>query len=281
VTVLLHAIDGAILSAVWWVLLRPLLETPPLIRSNYRGAGVPTAGGIAIVLGVLTVAAASVVAFAAGWSDDAVAAVSRRLTVEAVIGFGLLGLLDDVLGRTSGGGFRTHLRAARRGHITTGMVKLVGGVLVAVVVAAGVEPLSAGWLLLDAAVVALAANLANLLDRAPARATKLGLVGFAVLVAVEGADHALVGPAMVVGGAAALAVPELREQVMLGDTGANVLGAALGLAAILVLGHSALVVVTIVLAAANLVSEWVSFSAVIDRTPPLRWVDRLGSRRAG
>ena len=40
------------------------------------------------------------------------------------------------------------------------------------------------------------------------------------------------------------------------------------------------VVVAVVLAVANLLSEWVSFSAVIDRTPPLRWVDRLGSRRA-
>ena len=36
-----------------------------------------------------------------------------------------------------------------------------------------------------------------------------------------------------------------------------------------------------VLAVLNLASEWVSFSEVIDRTPPLRWLDRLGSRRSG
>jgi UDP-N-acetylmuramyl pentapeptide phosphotransferase/UDP-N-acetylglucosamine-1-phosphate transferase len=66
---------------------------------------------------------------------------------------------------------------------------------------------------------------------------------------------------------------------MLGDTGSNVLGAAVGLAAVLVLDHPATLVVLVVLAVLNGVSEWVSFSEVIDRTPPLRWLDRLGSRR--
>ena len=66
---------------------------------------------------------------------------------------------------------------------------------------------------------------------------------------------------------------------MLGDTGANVVGAAVGLAAVIVLGHGAVLAVLVALVALNMISEWVSFSAVIDRTAPLRWLDRLGSRR--
>jgi hypothetical protein len=36
-------------------------------------------------------------------------------------------------------------------------------------------------------------------------------------------------------------------------------------------------VVAILLLVLNVVSEFVSFSAVIDRTRPLRWADRLGA----
>ena len=65
---------------------------------------------------------------------------------------------------------------------------------------------------------------------------------------------------------------------MLGDTGANALGAAVGLGAVLTLGRPARLGVLIALVALNVASERVSFSRVIDATPPLRWFDRLGRR---
>jgi hypothetical protein len=36
----------------------------------------------------------------------------------------------------------------------------------------------------------------------------------------------------------------------------------------------------LVLLAVNVAAELVSFSRIIDAVPPLRWFDRLGSRRA-
>jgi hypothetical protein len=200
--------------------------------------------------------------------------------VRAALGFGFLGLFDDLVGSGSEGGLSGHLAALRQGRLTTGFVRLAGGVLVAVVVVAPLEPDSLGWLLVAAGVVVLAANLAQLLDRAPGRAIKVTLAGFVALVAVEGATAALAGPAVAVGGGAAMLVPDLREHARLGATGASVLGAAVGLGAVVTLGHEAATVVLAVLLALNAASEWVSFSAVIDRTAPLRWLDRLGSRRA-
>ena len=280
-TVVVHLALGVAAGWLWWIALRPVLAMPALARSNYRGAPVPTAGGLAVVLASVTVVAAASVAIAAGWLTDGVDGTSRAAAVVAALGFGLLGFLDDALARGSGGGFRSHLGALAHGRATTGNVKLVGGALVAVVVvlAAGVDGQSVGWMLVDAAVVALAANLANLLDRAPGRATKASVVALAVLAVVTGLDIGLAGPAVVAGGALALLVPELREQVMLGDMGANVLGGAAGLATVLTLGHGAVVAVLVALVAVNALSEFVSFSAVIDRTPLLRWADRLGSRR--
>lgn len=63
---------------------------------------------------------------------------------------------------------------------------------------------------------------------------------------------------------------------MLGDAGANVVGAALGLGVVLACSPGARNAVLLVVAALNLVSERVSFSRVIAATPPLRAADRWG-----
>jgi UDP-N-acetylmuramyl pentapeptide phosphotransferase/UDP-N-acetylglucosamine-1-phosphate transferase len=275
-SVLVHLLIGVAFGAVGWLVLQPMFAAPVFTRQNYRGVALPTAVGLVIVLAVVVVTAAGALGEAAGWSGDAAAGPSRDLLWRAAVGFGLLGLLDDLAGGRSGGGFRGHLQALRQGRITTGFVKLAGGALVAVAVVAPVSPSSFGWLVVDAAVVALAANAANLFDRAPGRTIKVSLLAFALLVAVDGASAVLSGPALAVGAGAALLVPDLRERCMLGDTGANVLGASVGLGAVLVLGHGALIAVLFGLVALNLASEMVSFSAVIDRTAPLRWLDRLG-----
>jgi len=280
VTLLVHVVVGLVLGGLGWSALQPVFALPAFRRQNYRGAEVATAAGLVIVLAVLVVAAVAEAFAAAGWSGDVAADAGRSAMVVAAAGFGFLGLLDDLSGGESGGGFRRHLAALRDGRLTTGAVKLVGGALVAVVVAAPLAGAGVGWLLADAAVVALAANFANLLDRAPGRTIKVSVVTFAVGAAVDGVTAVLAGPGVAVGAGAALAGPDLGERGMLGDTGANVLGAAVGLAAVLVLDHPATVVVLAVLAVLNAASEWVSFSDVIDRTPPLRWFDRLGSRRS-
>src|SRR5690348_18102230 len=72
---------------------------------------------------------------------------------------------------------------------------------------------------------------------------------------------------------------DLRERLMLGDTGANVLGGALGLAVVLDVGRGSRNVILVVLVLLNVAAELLSFSRVIDAVPPLRAFDRLGRRR--
>ena len=68
---------------------------------------------------------------------------------------------------------------------------------------------------------------------------------------------------------------------MLGDAGANPLGALCGLAALVAApAAGARWGLVVVLVGLNVVSEFVSFSRVIDTVAPLRWLDRLGSQRS-
>jgi UDP-GlcNAc:undecaprenyl-phosphate/decaprenyl-phosphate GlcNAc-1-phosphate transferase len=276
VTILAGIAAGAVAAVACWLALRRTLSVPVLGRTNVRGLTVPTGGGLVLVLAVLAVEAVLGVAEAGGVEISAEATTGRRLVVLAAVGFGLLGFVDDVLGAGQSGGFRAHLSAMARGELTSGGLKLVGGGALALVVMAAVQPGSVGRILADGALVALAANLGNLFDRAPGRCSKVSLVALVVLVAGVGADAALLGVAVVVGAGLGLLVPDLREQVMLGDAGANVLGAALGIGVVLGAGPAARNVVLVVVLALNLVSEVVSFSRVIDRVPPLRVLDRLG-----
>jgi hypothetical protein len=78
------------------------------------------------------------------------------------------------------------------------------------------------------------------------------------------------------GAALGLVVPDLRERLMLGDAGANPLGGALGLGLVLTFSPGVRTIALVVLVALNLVSEVVSFSRVIDRVPPLRYLDGAG-----
>ncbi len=280
-SVLAAFLVGLALGLAGWFSTRPVLAIPALERTNYRDHTLPTAGGLVIVLAAIAAQGVVALADAAGWSFDPEWAPVRAQVLVLVLGLGFLGLLDDLAGAGQSGGFRGHLTALARGRLTTGSLKLFGGAAVGVVVVAGPRAGSIGRILLDAALVALCANLANLFDRAPGRTLKVALLGFAVLAAATQAPPRLAAVALVMGAAAALLVPDLREELMLGDVGANVVGGALGLALVLGTAPEVRTVALVVVAGLNLVSEAVSFSKVIESTPPLRALDRVGRRSSG
>jgi len=176
-------------------------------------------------------------------------------------------------------GFRGHIGALARGRPTTGALKLLGGGLLALVVVAPTSGESPGRLVADAALVALSANLANLFDRAPGRTVKVAVCAFVVLALAARRVSALSGPGVVVGAGLGIFFDDLRERLMLGDAGSNVLGAVVGLGVVVSCGPGARTVVLVAVVALNLAGELVSFSRVIDSVPPLRMLDRVGRLR--
>jgi len=261
-----------------WLVTRHLFTTPALMRPNYRGTLLPSAAGIVIPLALVAVEAGRALAGAMGIGDPGGPTPARWLVLAGAFGFGLLGLLDDLAGTAGDRGFGGHLRALRDGRVTTGLVKLTGGAALAMVLVASGAGESPGRLVADAAVVALAANLANLFDRAPGRVTKVGLGAFALLAIATQRSSSLSGVAVAAGCGLALLLDDLHEHLMLGDAGANVLGAVLGLGLVVSCAPATRTAVMVVLAALNLTAELVSFSRVIDAVPPLRAIDRAGRR---
>lgn len=279
--ILLAAVAGLLVAAGSWLTAGGLFDVDALRRSNYRGVALCTGVGTLIPATVLVVVAAGHLALLSTgrgpiWSQ------LGRTAVLATAAFGLLGLLDDVAGAGQSGGFRGHLSALAKGELTSGSVKMIGGAAAGILVAAAAPSVDVGVIaaLRDGATVALAANVANLLDRAPGRCIKFSTVLFVVAAAVASDRQVLAAPAIGIGAGLGLLVPDLRERMMLGDAGANPLGALVGLAWLAALGSpNQRWVLFAALLAANMASEVVSYSSVIDRLAPLRWFDRLGSAR--
>ena len=227
-------------------------------RTNHAGEPVTLAEGLALAAG-----------------SAAPLAVLDPPGALAVLGAAGAGAVDDLAGDHGAKGLRGHLRALRRGQVTTGAVKilLLGATGLGAAAwsdrAAGRGPSPST--LVAGALVAGSANLANLLDLRPGRALKAGLA-CALPLTLSGS-----APAASVTGAGLAALPDdLRGRSMLGDTGANPLGAAVGLAAAQVLGTRGRLATLAVVTALNLASERVSFSAVIERHELLRRVDAWG-----
>jgi hypothetical protein len=241
-------------------------------RTNHRGERVTLVEGPAAA-----VAAAAIAAVTPGLAGRARAALAV-----AGAGAAAFGCYDDLVGSGGSRGFRGHLGALARGEVTSGAVKLAG---------IGAAGLASGALLggpaadivVNAGLTAGGANLLNLFDLRPGRALKVALAASALLAAGSpGSARGRAGAAVAAPAGAALAMlPEdLAERAMLGDAGANALGGMLGAAAAASLPRPARIVLLAGIAGLTAASEVVSFTKVIERTPPLRWLDMLGRRPA-
>jgi hypothetical protein len=160
-----------------------------------------------------------------------------------------IGLADDLLSGKARG-IRGHLRAG----LTTGTLKAV---------AIPLYGLARTRSLSGALLVALSANFLNQLDTRPGRALKAYL-------AVAPLVRAPLLPAVLI------APYDLREMTMLGDAGSNALGAMLGLSSVDRLTGRGRKLAIAALAGLNLLGEMRSLGELIERTPGLSKLDKLG-----
>jgi hypothetical protein len=245
-------------------------------RTNHRGEPVTLLEGPAVAAGAIAgVLTQAVLAPAPGSPGSPGSAGWRRAAAMIVGGAAAaaFGAYDDLAGSGDRRGFRGHLGALRQGEVTTGTVKLagIGAAGLASATLAGGSPAD---VVINAGLVAGGANLLNLFDLRPGRAIKVAAAGGSLLGAA-GQD----GVAAPLGAALTLLPEDLGERAMLGDAGANALGAMLGASAA-GLSRPARIVLLAGIAGLTAASEKVSFTKVIERTPALHRLDMLGRRPA-
>ncbi len=274
------AIIGAAAARLSYAALkaRPPGGAATWTRTNHRGESVTLLEGQAVAIGGI------VGALAAGGSRR-----DRLAVAVAGAGAAALGSFDDLAGNGASKGFRGHIGALRAGELTTGAVKIAGigatGLTAALIAGARADagrsdrvasgPLAVADALINAGLVAGGANLVNLFDLRPGRAIKVALLTGGLLAPSQRGRSTAAGP---LAAAAALLPDDLDERSMLGDGGANALGAMLGAAAAITLPRTARLGALAVIVGLTAASEKVSFTKVIERTAPLRRLDMLGRR---
>lgn len=251
-------------------------------RPNHRGAELAFPLGVLLVVSsIIALAPLAVLDDRAGL--DLIDPELQRWVVY-LLGIALLGILDDALGlgssEDSPRGWRGHLRAVAAGRLSTGAIKAVGAVALAAYVVSGTGN---EWpmYLVDVALLVLTTNLFNLFDLKGGRVEKLLALVFLGLclgswslapIEVLGVFLApfLVGARFTLG-----------ERAMLGDTGSNLAGAIAGVGLLLTLGDTAQVIALGIVLGLTIFGEFRSISAVIERFPPLRFIDSAGRSDPG
>jgi UDP-GlcNAc:undecaprenyl-phosphate GlcNAc-1-phosphate transferase len=248
-----------------------------LARENFRGRRAAFPAG-AVLLACSLVALAPLAILDDRADLDLLDPDLRRWAVY-VLGVALLGLIDDALGRgtekAAPRGWRGHARAIASGRFSTGAIKAVGALALAAYATSGLGHRDFAYVA-DLALLLLTTNLFNLLDLRPGRVEK---VFVALLAAVCIAAWTIVPIELVgifIGPVLVVAAFTLRERAMLGDTGANLVGALAGVTLLVALGETARYVALGIVVALNIYGEFRSISRTIEGVPLLRSLDSIG-----
>jgi UDP-N-acetylmuramyl pentapeptide phosphotransferase/UDP-N-acetylglucosamine-1-phosphate transferase len=259
-----------------------------LTQKNYRGIPVAFPAGIAILIAAFV--ALAPLSLIQELADANVFKPGFETALIYVTGVSLLGLLDDLIGsgvlenRKVPGevaapplprGWRGHAMAIASGRLSTGALKAIGSMGLALYVLRDAGRTKPEYLLAVALVV-LTTNLFNLLDLRPGRSAK-ALVLLGALLTLASMDlNPLWTLGLFVGPILVLLPLDLRERGMLGDTGSNAIGAVAGLWLVLTLSTIAQAIALAVVLLITVYGEFRSISAFIERTPGLRLLDSLG-----
>lgn len=246
--------------------LLELLMQAQFLRPNYRGELIPAGAGLVFLLASFFICSAYFYLFQDGQST--------LIILFAVAVFTCLGLIDDVLGTRETSGLGGHLQSFFRGHFTTGALKAAGGLAAAALMAALLGP----WPLIpvNTLIISLSANAINLLDLRPGRAGKGFLILAVIFLCAGWSQPKILFLISFLGCVLAYLKVDLKARAMMGDTGANPLGALLGVGAIWALAEPYRIAYLILLIFFHFLTEKYSLSRLIARNRILDYLDRLG-----
>jgi UDP-N-acetylmuramyl pentapeptide phosphotransferase/UDP-N-acetylglucosamine-1-phosphate transferase len=236
---------------------------------NYEGKYVPYSLGVVIIYSF---------AFVYAFPPQA----NETLSFSAflfVFSIWLLGLIDDIYGKPYPKGLKGHImHAIGKGIITTGLMKAVGTVGVAILFLWMNQPISIFPSFVGFCLLTGLPHVMNLFDTRPLRVWKVA-VCMTIFVLIVNPLPSFVFIVMLLSVFYVLYVLEGYKKAMLGDNGATLIGAIL---AVIILNHISLMLQIILLFIVVLfiaLAEKYSFSKAIEKSSFLRRIDQLGVLR--
>jgi len=193
-----------------------------------------------------------------------------------VLGFCVIGLLDDLYGSAAFRGIKGHLSALRQGTITTGLIKLVASPIMATLFAVSAYGIQNWLTYVYITMIAASSNAFNLLDLRPGRSQGFAIISLLGILTVFHAPI-VIGAILVL---LITIIPDARAKVMMGDSGAIAIGAGIALIVIASSNIILSVAYTILVVGLNLVAEKYSLGSLIAQSVVLRKIDCLLGRRA-
>lgn len=246
-----------------------LLRTSGCMHPNYLGREIPVGGGIVFFFSFLPLSVLTLF-FTSGRFNEERLLPFLFLTAVST----LVGIMDDVWGSRTVSGLKGHFRRLFRGEITTGALKAITIGMSSLIMFLPGENIWDG--LLNAVLVALWVNTLNLFDLRPGRAGKFFILIALILTATAWKSPEIILLSATAGALLAFLPVDLRARAMMGDAGANTLGAVIGLLVSWTLGFNTRLGILVALLLLHLFTERYSLTKIIAKNRVLDFLDRLG-----
>ncbi|TZE83431.1 hypothetical protein [Calorimonas adulescens] len=263
---IISLVISVIASLVFKPLIRNLLVEKGCVNKNYMGNYIPVGMGLMFIPVVVL---SSIPLYFVIKSNSLLEAYIIGIAV-----MGLTGFIDDVLGDASAKGLKGHISRLLKGELTTGGLKAIMGLLVAVFISVSLSR-SMREFIVDTMIITLTTNFLNLLDLRPGRSIKgfLLIILFVVATSFTG-NMVIIMPLLCA--VLIYMLDDLKANSMLGDTGSNMLGVSAGLIFAAFGSWSAKLIWLVFLIFIHIYTEKYSLSKLIEHNKALRFLDDLG-----
>jgi UDP-N-acetylmuramyl pentapeptide phosphotransferase/UDP-N-acetylglucosamine-1-phosphate transferase len=257
-----------IMTVITKKLFYSIINKPLCLKENYKKVMIPVCGGIVFVPALFV---SIVILNLFGVRIEYQEIILLSLSLISFVGF-----IDDVLGDRSVRGLKGHITMLLKGKPTTGSLKALSGVLIAFFISFNVGKNNIEELIINTLIIALFTNFLNLVDLRPGRCGKIFLaISLIFLIIGKAYPYFLILLTLIL----LVYLPEdLKSNVMMGDTGSNVLGMSLGISSILIFDLYDKLIILALLILLHIFTEKYSLTALIEKNKVLNYLDMLGRK---
>ena len=239
------------------------------VALNYRGETIP------VGMGLLFVLVQSILMFATTiYLVDIDKGIILSYVVSVIL-IGIIGLMDDFIGEEDIKGFKGHIKSLFKGRLTTGGLKAVVGLLIAIIFSASLSN-NLIEMIVNVLLITLFTNIINLFDLRPGRSNKVFLsLSVILILTAKILDYNFIIYSSI-GIILVYMRYDLKAKAMMGDVGSNTLGITLGTFCVLTQTFNIKLIYLTILIVLHIISEVSSFSKIIKNNKFLNYLDNIG-----